>query len=129
MRTSRYVVDSWAWVEYLDGTQAGNEVRSKLEKSKIFTNSVTIAEVISRAARRGKDPNVALEAILSYSDIVEVDETLAKEVGLTHAEIKKSRSNFSLADAFALQTARRYRARVLTGDPDFKGLKEATMIK
>lgn len=129
MSISRYVIDSWAWIEYLDGTEAGLKVRSKLEKSKIFTNSVSIAEVMSKAARTGKDPNVAMDAILSCSVIIKIDELVAKETGLLHAETKRLRPNFSLADAFALQTARRLHAKVLTGDPDFKGLKDAVMLK
>lgn len=37
--------------------------------------------------------------------------------------------NFSLADAIVLNAARKLRARILTGDPDFKSIDEAVMLK
>jgi predicted nucleic acid-binding protein len=36
--------------------------------------------------------------------------------------------NFGLADSFVLQLARKVGAKVLTGDSDFKGLREAEYI-
>ena len=53
----------------------------------------------------------------------------AKEVGVLHAEVKKKIPNFSLGDAFVLQTAKSLNAKVLTGDPDFRSIKEALMLR
>ena len=44
-------------------------------------------------------------------------------------QVKKKIPNFSLCDAFVLQTAKSNDARVLTGDPDFRGIKEALMLR
>ncbi len=129
MNTDRYVVDSWAWIEYLDGTGAGAKVKSYIEKGTAYTSVVSIAEIVSKAARSGKDPNIALSAILSSSKVVDCDSNFAKDAGLLHADMKRSRSNFSLADAFALHTARSLHAKVLTGDPDFKDIADAILIK
>jgi len=52
---SSYVVDSWAWREYLDGTPKGTRVRDVVEKDReIFTTAASLAEVVSVAKRRGK---------------------------------------------------------------------------
>jgi len=128
MSTNRYVIDSWAWIEYLDGTNAGRKVKEAFEKGQVYTNIVSIAEVISKVDRRGKDPNVALEAITTKSKMIVGSAQFARDVGLLHSKIKKSRPNFSLADAFTLQTAVSMNAKVMTGDPDFKGLKDAIVL-
>ncbi len=129
LTSTKYVIDAWAWLEYLDGTAAGTKIDEYLKKGEAFTNTVTIAEVVSRVQRRGMDANVALTAIGSLSRIVGINTLFAKEVGLLHAAMKKNRPNFSFGDSFALYTAKSIRAKVLTVDPDFKGLREAEMIK
>lgn len=129
MTSVRYVIDSWAWLEYLDGTKKGAEVEKYLKKGEIFTNIVTITEVISRVQRKGMDTDVALSAMGSLSQIVNLNVLFVKETGLLHATIKKNRTNFSFGDAFALNTAKSMHAKVITGDPDFSGLREAVLIK
>jgi predicted nucleic acid-binding protein len=37
--------------------------------------------------------------------------------------------DFGLADAYVLATARKLKSKILTGDPHFKGMKEAVLIK
>lgn len=128
MSTNKYVIDSWAWIEYLDGTNAGRKVKDALEKGPIYTNIVSIAEVISKVKRKGKDTDVAMEAITTKSRVIVGSPTFARDVGILHSETKRTRPNFSLADAFALQTAKGMNAKVITGDPDFKGMKEAIML-
>ncbi len=49
--------------------------------------------------------------------------------GLLYAEIKAGNKNFGLADSFVLFTARKLGAKVHTGDPDFRGIQDAVMLK
>lgn len=126
---SSHVIDSWAWMEYLDGSKLGSKARPIIEGGNTLTSVVTIAEVISKVSRAGRDPSIAFNSIVSLSKTIAVDEDLARNAGLLHSTIKKKRPNFSLGDAFVLQTARKLGARVLTGNPDFDGLKEADMLK
>ncbi|MGI0080361.1 MAG: hypothetical protein ACRECH_12145 [Nitrososphaerales archaeon] len=44
------------------------------------------------------------------------------------AEIKAKNKNFGLADSFVLSAARKIGAKVLTGDPDFRGIAEAILL-
>jgi len=128
---SKYVIDAYAWVEYLVGSEAGTKVRDLLEKenNEVYTCAVTLAEVISKAAREAQDTETVYTILLSNSQIVNIDEELSKEAGIIHAEIRKTNRDFGLADAYVLATARRTESRVLTGDPHFKGMKEAILIK
>jgi predicted nucleic acid-binding protein len=127
---TRLVIDSHAWIEYFNGTEKGAKVREYLENPAniILTNSVTVAEIISKFERENKDTEQVWHALHSISKVIQVDSLFAKNVGEIHAEVKAKTRNFSLADAFALHTARAFGAKVLTGDPDFKGIKEALMI-
>lgn len=126
----RYVVDAYAWVEYLTGSKKGEKVRDAVdnEKNEIFTCAVTVAEVVSKTAREERDYEAAYDILLSNSQIVNADETVSKEAGVTHSEMRKTQRDFGLADAFVLAVARRTKSKILTGDVHFKGVKEAILI-
>lgn len=124
-----YVVDSWAWIEYLDGTAKGSRVRALVEgDSDIHTTASSLAEVASKAKRVGKDPNAAARRISSLSRFAGPTFEDATAAGILHAQTRQKVPNFSLADAFVLRTARRLGAKVLTGDPDFRAIEEAELI-
>jgi len=128
---SKYVVDAWAWVEYLIGSESGSKLREILDEegSMVYTCAVSLGEVVSKVAREGKDVEAAYALLLSNSQIVNVDEELSKHAGLLHCEMRKTLKDFGLADAYVLATARRLKAKVLTGDLHFKGVKETVLIK
>lgn len=126
---SKYVIDAWTWMEYLDGSEAGNAAKADIEGGNAFTNLVSVADVVSKVARKGGDVDAAFNFMVSLSRIITGDENFAKRAGLLHNQIKKSKPNFSFGDAFVLQTAKDLGAKVLTGDPDFKGIKEAEMLR
>lgn len=125
----KYVIDSFAWIEYLDGTSAGEEVRKILiGENDIYTLNLSVAEVVSRVKRLGKDSDVAYDSIISNSKILDITVELARESGLFHAEIRKKIKDFGLVDVFILLSARKLKAKVVTGDKHFKGFKEAVFI-
>jgi predicted nucleic acid-binding protein len=126
-----YVADAYAWIEYLVGSPSGAKVNDILEKetNEIYTCAVTVAEVISKVAREGRDIKVAYDVLLNNSQVINVDEELSKETGLLHAQMRKTKKDFGLADAYVLATARKLKSKVLTGDAHFKNVKEAILIK
>ena len=128
---SRYVIDAYAWIEYLIGSEIGIKVNEILEQEnvEVYTCAVTVAEVISKVAREKQDVEKAYDLLVSNSQIVNADEELSKNTGVLHAEMRQTEKDFGLADAYVLATARKLKSKVLTGDPHFKHLKEAVMIK
>ena len=56
---TKHVIDSYAWIEYLNGTTKGKKVAQILETSdEIYSCAITIGEVVSKIARiRAEDPN------------------------------------------------------------------------
>ena len=128
--SSRYVVDSYAWIEYLDGTEIGRKVSDLIkENNEIFTCVLTISEVVSKAASKGKDAKIAYDVLTSNSKIINADEELSLQAGLLHYEMRKTVKDFGLADAYILATAGKLKAKILTGDMHFKNMKEAVLIK
>lgn len=123
-------MDAHAWIEYLDGSPRGARVRDHLEnpENTLVTSPVTLAEIVSKFLRTRRDPKVAVTAVESNSSVPTVGPVLARLGGEVHAEVKKHKPDFGLADAFVLATARSRSSRVLTGDPHFKGIPEAVMI-
>jgi predicted nucleic acid-binding protein len=128
---SKYVVDAWAWVEYLIGSEFGIKLKEVLDEdgSEVYTCAVTLAEVISKVAREGRDVEAAYAMLLSNSQVIDVNEELSKHAGLLHCEMRRSLRDFGLADSYVLATARKLKAKVLTGDMHFKGVREAVLIK
>jgi len=120
---TRYVLDSFAWIEFLEGTGLGAQVRVLIEDeaNELFTPATCAAEVVSCAARRGQDARRAAEAIESGSVVVALDFTLAVTSGRIHAEKRREKRDFPHGDAAVLATARALRAKVVTGDPHFRG--------
>jgi predicted nucleic acid-binding protein len=126
---TKHVIDAYAWIEYLDGSKPGKKVASILESNETaYTCAITVGEVVSKVARLGKDAKIAYDVLTSNSQIVPVDEELSLQAGLIHCEMRKTQKDFGLADAYILATARKIKSKILTGDPHFQGVKEATMI-
>ena len=94
----------------------------------ILTSTVTLAELVSKSFRTKRDPKVAITAVESNSTLQTITPVLATLAGEVHAEEKKRKQDFGLADAFVLATARSRSSKVLTGDPHFKDVPEAVMI-
>jgi len=125
----RLVVDSWAWVEYLRGSEAGKRVDTRISQAgEVWTAVISLTEVVSKYRREKLSEQTAIEAIGSLSKFELPSRNDAIEAGRIHAEVKTKSANFGLADAFVLQLARKVKGKVLTGDSDFKGLREAELI-
>jgi predicted nucleic acid-binding protein len=128
---NRFIVDAWAWIEYLIGSEYGSKLNEILDddSSEVYTCAVTLAEVVNKVAREERDVEVAYSLLLSNSQIVDADEELSKYAGLLHAEMRRKEKDFGLADACVLATARKLKSKVLTGDVHFKSVKDAVLIR
>lgn len=121
---TRLVVDSYAWIEFLEGSAKGARVRRLLhEAEEALTPVPVVAEVCSKAARSGKDAGIAWRAMRGGSVILPLDGETARTAGALHAEIRRRMDDFALVDAVVLTIARKMEATVVTGDPHFRGMR------
>jgi predicted nucleic acid-binding protein len=129
--SERYVVDAYAWVEYLIGSEQGAKVKTVLEdeSNEVFTCAVTVAEVVSKTLREGRNADEAFEVLSGNSVIVDVDGEISRDAGLLHADARKTKKDFGLSDAYVLAVSRMTDSKILTGDPHFEGFRNAVQIK
>ena len=128
---NNFVIDASAWVEYFNGTDSGENVKEIVENhnNKIYTNLITIAELSSYFKRKNFDFREPKRIILGLSSIFTIDLEFAQMAGEEHAKIKQEIKNISLADIFVYLTAKKLSATIVTGDNDFRGLKNVFMIQ
>jgi predicted nucleic acid-binding protein len=129
----RYVIDSYAWIEYFMGTQAGEEARKIIDTitDEKLTPTICVAEIYSKILRVEGPETAELRRafIKSRSAIITLTEEIAVDAAKIDVEMKKKVTGWGLADSIVLGTARKKRAKVLTGDEHFSALNETKYIK
>lgn len=121
------LIDSWAWIEFFQGSHAGSKVMGYLEDdSDLIISTINLAEVY-RWILRYYDQKTAEEKRMAMKErcmLISVDE----EIAVQAAEIR-NRLKWGLGDSIVYATARREAARVLTGDSDFKGQDDVIFLE
>lgn len=133
----KYVVDSYAWIEYFRGTSAGVKAKRYIEEEDSATPTIVIAELSRKllkeieAGRETPEGRKArLEFIKTSTIIVNLTQDIAVLAGEIDVERKREVKGWGLADSIILATARKNKAKVVTGDKHFRDLvDEAIMIK
>lgn len=129
---SRYVLDSFALLCFLDDDPGANDIQALLESARtqnceLFMNVVNLSEVYYTTKRRngGEQASQVLSLIDSFPMTFEnADRALALLAG----DIK-AKAAISLADCFCAASAKRRSATVVTGDPEFEEIEGEIKIK
>jgi len=128
----RYIIDSYAWLEYFMGSEAGRKVKEIIdnEADEKLTPSICLAETYAKILKtEGKEKaELRRTFIKSRSALIPLDEDLAVEAAKTDVAMKRKIQNWGLADSIVLSTARDRKGKVVTGDPHFRELDDAHMI-
>ncbi len=127
---TRKVLDSYALLAYLQGEDAGSAVKDALASSEggVLMNEINVGEVYYILARgTGRErADFFLNAVLPNLPIRVVENDFGDVIQA--ARIKAGHS-LSYADCFAVATAQREDASLLTGDPEFKAVASLVDIK
>ena len=133
----KIVIDTYAWIELLIGSEKGNIVKELIENAEeVYTPSTVLAETARKLLRECTNENTInewLEIITASSVITQVDSTTALEAAKCHQELtqkaKISKLNTpSLFDAIVYATAKINQCKIITGDEHFKNLPETYWI-
>jgi len=154
----RYIIDSYAWLEYFMGTEAGRKVKAIIdsEANEKLTPSICLAEIYAKILRTEDEKKAELHRafiksmaeiyakilrtedekkaelhrafIKSRSALVTLTEELAVEAAKIDVDMKKKVQGWGLADSIVLSTVRNRNGKVATGDQHFRGLAEAYMV-
>jgi predicted nucleic acid-binding protein len=118
------LLDTWAWVEYFQGSEAGSEVRKLVEHDEPATCILSFAELSdlhARAERPGVDGRLAF--IASRGPVLDVSRQAAQRAGATKWAQRRKGHAMGLGDAVIYEVAREHDLEVVTGDEGFHGLE------
>src|SRR5207237_1698223 len=101
------VLDSLAWIEYFNGTGAGEKVRSFLESGFAVTPAIVVAELSEKYKRLGREFGPRYDFVKARTSIVPLEEELARLAGEISFERKKRVKGWGMADSTVLATGRR----------------------
>jgi len=125
----RYVIDSYAWIEYFRGTRIGEKARQYVESGEAATTTITIAELREKYLREGWNHfDEDLAFITSFTLIVPLEKNIAILSGEINHTMKRRVKGWGISDSIILATARSRSTQVVTGDKHFKELKEAIFL-
>jgi PIN domain nuclease of toxin-antitoxin system len=122
----KIVMDAFAWIDYFEGNN--KDLEELIENNELHTSIFNVIEVASKAERSGLDSKEIISAINQLSQIHNADLEAAYKIGGLHAKMRVKMKDFGLGDCFVLELADRLEAKILTGDPHFKDLKNVIFI-
>lgn len=119
------IVDSFAWIEYFRGTDAGRVVADEIEASAVGTPLVVVAELRDKYVREHlPDWSRDLAFIKEMTVLVPEDELIAVRAGETKNRMRtQGHKDFGLIDGIIYETAWEADAILVTGDPHFRGVR------
>jgi uncharacterized protein len=125
------VLDSFALIAYFRGELVGAPVMQLLHKAgkanePVHMTEVNYAEVMYMILRKNGAKAWEEAARLLVALPIEFH-PVDRELAEIAAELK-SRICFSLADAFAAALAKKHKAQLVTGDPEFKAVEGEVSI-
>jgi predicted nucleic acid-binding protein len=114
-------------VEFFAGSKTGETIKTYVmdEDQEIIMSSINLAEIYRIALDRFDEQTAEKRrrAMISRCYLIPVDE----EIAIKGAKFRLER-DWGLGDALIYATAIREGAKVLTGDPHFKGLKDVIFL-
>lgn len=131
MKPKRYCLDTWALLTLIGGEAGADAVEKTLTETRsgeaeAYMCTVTLAELYNVVSRE-KGFDVANKKYVELKTtgirMVAPDEQTAISAGAL-----KTKYRFSLADSFCLATALTYKAKIVTGDPNFSEVTECEIV-
>jgi len=126
----KYLLDTHAWVELLEGSHRGEKVRKiiKNPKNTIIISDATFAEIYTWATRKGKNPGPAIAMIRNNSNSFNIYTNIWVEAAHEKELMRRTKKDFGQIDALLLAIQRVTGSKIVTGDPHFEGVKDAIII-
>lgn len=117
--SEKIVVDTYAWIEYFRGSEAGKQVKDFVDGNcSLLTPTIVIAELSDKYVRQNKEKDweARKHFVRLKSDIINLDYKIAETAGEIKREMRKKHKNAGLADAIIVSHADAEDAKILTGD-------------
>ncbi len=125
-----FIIDSYAWIEYVLGSKKG-EILKKLflnSTNQFFTVECCLAEIIGWSLRYKQDGVAIMKVIKTNSQLLSVNEMNWINAGKERFEQQKTQKDFGLIDAVIVIKQNELNCKVVTGDKHFKQMKNVVFL-
>jgi predicted nucleic acid-binding protein len=123
-----FVIDTWVWVEYFLGENLRVNEYIENENLDLFTSTITLTEIIKFLYQNNQSPENIRHVLLEIG-IRSLVIPVTEEIAILAGEFRSEGFKGGIADTIILATARSGGHKVVTGDPHFKTLSDAVVIK
>ena len=124
----KYVLDSSAWLEYLEGSEKGARIHEIIEERTAAITILALAELADKFERENRAFEKTLQFIQSKSPILSLNISIIQGAAKIKKKQRLSQSKFGLIDALHLATAKYHGAIFITKDLDFKGIENVVIL-
>jgi predicted nucleic acid-binding protein len=129
---TRRLLDSYAILAFLNDEEGAEPVARLLQEAaqdgtRLLVNEINVGEVYYIVAKHRSED--AAEQVLLHLDRLPLELVSNDFDAVMEAARMKARFPLSYADAFALATAVRFRARLVTGDPEFEVAEDLVEVE
>jgi predicted nucleic acid-binding protein len=121
------LIDSFAWLEILKGSDRGLSALYQVMKSeRCCTSVLSLYKIRYRVEqiRDAKTTDKYLSTIETNTELLHVNDRIARVAG----ELQLPGRMLSTVDRLLLATARIHNLQLLTGDSHFRGFEDAIMV-
>ena len=126
------VFDAHAWVEYALNSPHADTIAEKLSSSRRPLTPATVIGELKESMLRHHIPKSKISTVLLYvkskSTIVNVDAEIAEKAAEINFQHKKTIKDWGMLDSIVYAVTILKKGQVITGDPHFKNLPQATYI-
>lgn len=131
---TKYLLDTWAWIEFYIGSEKGKQIYEKLESDeKCLTSIISLAEMSdnyqSGNLKSDNNWNEIRGFVESKTEIIGLDQDICRRAGKIKQEERQKFPDFGLMDAIILATAREYDLKVITGDKHLKDKEKVEKLE
>ena len=129
------VFDTYAWIEYFEGSQLGQITEKylngneKQNQEEIITPSIVLIELSCKSSKEEWDFEKYLKFIKSKSTIVGINEEVIIQCGDIYIREKTKKPRFGMVDGVILTIAKKLDSKILTGDEHFRDLDNSIVMK
>ncbi|MDO8467511.1 MAG: PIN domain-containing protein [Nanoarchaeota archaeon] len=124
----KLIFDTYAWMEYFEGSEKGKIVRKYLEDYEVLTPSVVLLELSYKADEEKWDFKKHLSFIKLNSRIIGFNDDFILSFGKVYNDTKKKVKGIGFTDIIILTSALVNEAKILTGDHHFSSFSEAVLL-
>lgn len=124
----KIVFDTFAWIEYFEGSKKGKIVADYLDGNEVLTPLIVLLELSYKADKENWDFEKILNFIRHNSKIAGINEEFVLGFGKLYNQTKSKIRGIGFADVIILNTALLNKAKVLTGDSHFSKLKNHAIM-